>query len=553
MNNQPHPKKPVTPANSTIYLEADEDITSAIDKLVKSGGKQVQVVAAKRSTLIQSRTNLRLLKKSAEDAGKSLVLVTSDRLATNLASRIGLPVASQVGETPQVPSDLPALTPDEEVVLEDEVAPTLPAVAPVATPEVVEAATLTHSPVIPPSSSTRQAVSKEKKVPNFSLMQKRIMWGAVVALGIALLLGLNYYLTSAKLTIFAKAIRIDASFDFSADPGGATGPTTIPATLLTIPKSLAANVQASGKKDVGTPAKGTMNLSNCYDNQPHTLVAGTRFQSPDGKVFRSSEDATVPGGTGSFFGCTVPGKVSVSVTADANGDSYNLASGTKYAIPALPPGQQAGITASGGQMSGGISKTVPVILQADVDKARQVALDAAKADIQKDFTAKAGKDQLAIVASLRQTVASATSNPDVGAEAPQASMAIQVTFTELAVDRGKLKELTKAQEQKQVGAQNQIYDDGSGSLVIKSANDESPPTGAQSFHAVTTAYSGAKIDKEALANSLKGKKYGEAADMAAHLPGVERADLSISPAWATSMPGITSHIHIIIKVANLGG
>ncbi len=119
--------------NNTIYLEADEDITSAIDKLVKAAGTQVQVVAAKRSTLIQSKTNLRLLKKSADDAGKKLVLITSDHLAMNLAGRIGLPVASQVGETPSLPSAPLVAKAEEDIVDEAEVSPD-PDPIPVAAP-----------------------------------------------------------------------------------------------------------------------------------------------------------------------------------------------------------------------------------------------------------------------------------------------------------------------------------------------------------------------------------------------------------------------------------
>jgi hypothetical protein len=89
--------------NGVLYLEVDEDITSAIDKLGKNTSDSIQVVTAKRSTLFQSVINLRLLKKAADDAGKSLVLVTSDRVSTNLAGRIGVPVATQVGGSAEVP------------------------------------------------------------------------------------------------------------------------------------------------------------------------------------------------------------------------------------------------------------------------------------------------------------------------------------------------------------------------------------------------------------------------------------------------------------------
>ena len=85
---------------TALYLEVDEDITSAIDKLTKIDGTSVQVVAPKRSTMLQSIINLKLLKKAAADAGKELVLVTNDRVTHDLAGRVGLAVAPSIGAKP---------------------------------------------------------------------------------------------------------------------------------------------------------------------------------------------------------------------------------------------------------------------------------------------------------------------------------------------------------------------------------------------------------------------------------------------------------------------
>src|SRR6267154_590890 len=97
--------------DNALYLEADEDITSAIDKLTKSSGTSVQIVVPKRSTMLQSIINLKLLKKAAEKGGKELVLVTNDRIASDLAGRVGLAVAPSIGAKPviveqEIPADL---------------------------------------------------------------------------------------------------------------------------------------------------------------------------------------------------------------------------------------------------------------------------------------------------------------------------------------------------------------------------------------------------------------------------------------------------------------
>lgn len=545
--------------DNVIYLEVDEDITSAIDKLTKSAHQEIQIVAAKRSTLMQSVINLRLLKKAAADAKKKVILVSGDRVTQNLAGRIGLPIAYQVGEEPISPAAAAVGrgSSDDEIdggVIGTEIAKeaaSRPGKLPPSGAEVAEAAAPDVAAVAAKEPPKAQPAKKTQKVPNFSRMQHRVLWIGGGLLAVLLLLALNYYFTTAKVTLYAKAEQVNASFSFTADPASARSDPSagvLAATQPTANKTLSASVTATGSKDNGTKARGQMTVSNCYDNSPHTLVAGTRFVAPDGKVFRSDSDVTVPGGTGSFFGCSTPGRATVSVTADQNGDSYNLASGTKYSIPALPSDQQAGIYGTGGQMQGGTSKISKVITQGDIDKAKQAALDADKGDGANTLKSKVGKNQIMLEPSVQQNVISLNSNPDAGAESPTANLTIQVAYTALAVAKSELADLTKAQEQKQIGEGQQIYEDGSGNLKLTA--EKAAASGAQKFNAAASAFVGTKINTDALAKQIKGKKYGDAADIAKNVPGVDRAEISLSPGWATSMPGIVKHIHVTIK-ANL--
>jgi outer membrane biosynthesis protein TonB len=555
----------VADPKNVIYLEVDEDITSAVDKLTKNPASKVQIVTAKRSSIMQSVINQRLLKKAASDAGKEVVLVTTDRVATNLAGRVGLPVASQVGEAAVVPKTTGpgAATTDDEIdggTVGDEMpTPTAklepapepePEPAPKPTPPVAPAAAATAA--LAEASKPSPKPSKDKQIPNASKMQKRVLWIGVGVVALIALLGLNYFITSAKVTLFAQADRKNASFTFTADPNvtqSSTDTAVLAASQLKNSKTLSAPVQATGTKDLGTKAHGQMVVSNCYDSSPHTLVAGTRFVSPNGKVFRSDSDVTVPGGQGSFFGCSQPGTANVNVTADQNGDDYNLGSGTKYTIPALPESQQQGIYGTGGQMQGGTTKTAKVITQDDVNKAQKQALDSDHDGALNDLKGKAGSSQVALEASFASSVTATDSNPNVGDQADSGTVSVHVDYTMLAVSKSDLSAVTKAQEEKIIGPTQQIYDDGSGNLDLTAK----PGTGqAVNFDAKAVAYAGEKIDQVALAKQLKGKKYGDAVDLASHVSGVDRADIKLSPVWATGMPGIQSHIHIDIKASQAG-
>lgn len=547
-----------------IYLEVDEDITSAIDKLTSDPSNAIQLVTAKRSTLFQSVINLKLLKKAAADGKKDLVLVTSDRVAKNLAGRIGVAVSPQVGEPGSVPKAVAAAAAvsqmDEDEIdggtVGDDPAPKPePAPVPVKQDEPEEDPPVAApAPKKPESEKAAHvggpATRKKSRVPNIGSMQKRTLWIAAAILGIIALLVANWYFTYAKVTLFVKGAQVNASFNFTADPSVQESDidnATLAATQLSVERNASASVQATGTKDQGTKASGNITVFNSYDSTEHPLVAGTRFVTSDGKVFRSTSSVTVPGGSLSG-GQIVAGKVTVPVQADQNGDQYNVGP-TRYNIPGLPAGQQAGIYGQGEQMQGGTSKTVKVITQGDIDKAKQAALDKDKTEAQEDLRNKAGKNQVVLEPSLQQNATKVDANPDVGAEASSGTVNVRIEYTQLSVNKSELSDLTRAQEQEQIGTDKEIYDDGSGSLQLKLVGKPSA-NGSQKFQASATAFAGTKIDKNSLTEQIKGKKYGEAVEIASRQTDVERAEIKITPAWATGMPTITKHITIEIKVAN---
>jgi len=79
-----------------LYLEADEEITSVIDKLKGLESNSVGLVAPKGSSIVQSLVSLKLLAKQATALEKDLAIVTADEVGQNLAAQVGLTVYSDV-------------------------------------------------------------------------------------------------------------------------------------------------------------------------------------------------------------------------------------------------------------------------------------------------------------------------------------------------------------------------------------------------------------------------------------------------------------------------
>lgn len=570
--------------DNALYLEVDEDITSAIDKLQKLSAESVQIVVPKRSTMLQSVINLKLLKKAAADSGKKLVLVTNDKVATSLAGRVGLAVAPSLGaEAVMATAPEPMAAAMEDVIEASDPEPEAPAavVAPGGQETPTEATATPKKPLFArrklddkpspsaaapspamagSSAAAAEAADSAKpsgpKVPNFNRMQRRLLW---VGLAVALVVGYvvaMYFMTSAKVTLYAVASKVAIDMNFSADPNlhqTDSDKGVLAGQTVTYTKDISVPFTPTGQKDVGTKAGGTMTVKNEYDSNPHTLSAGTRFAAPDGKLFRTNSDVTVPGATATIQHGQVTlqaGSASVAVTADQNGDSYNEAA-ARYTIVAYSGDMQAKIYGQGAQMSGGTSKTVTVVTQADVDKAKSDAMAKDKDGSQKALDGKVPSGYVALSGSQQQSVVSATASPAVDQEATNASLVLKLSYTELSAKKSEYTDLVEAKEQKQVGDKNQIYDNGIGAATITATPADS--TGRQNFHFTTDAYSGAKLDKTAIASSLKGKRYGDASDIAAKNPGVQRVEISIWPGWITTLPSRSGQITIVISVADNKG
>src|SRR5215468_4341500 len=87
----------------TIYIDVDDEITAIIDKLRGSHEKIVALVLPKRATVFQSIVNMKLLKRTADEAKKHLVLITSEAGLMPLAGSVGLYVAKNLQSRPEIP------------------------------------------------------------------------------------------------------------------------------------------------------------------------------------------------------------------------------------------------------------------------------------------------------------------------------------------------------------------------------------------------------------------------------------------------------------------
>jgi len=106
-----------TPNKDTIYIDIDDEITGIIDKVRASDGRILALVLPKRASVFQSIVNMKLLKRSADNAKKHIVLITSEAGLLPLAGAVGLHVAKTLQTKPEIP-EAPLFDDHEETVEE---------------------------------------------------------------------------------------------------------------------------------------------------------------------------------------------------------------------------------------------------------------------------------------------------------------------------------------------------------------------------------------------------------------------------------------------------
>ncbi|MFA5099028.1 MAG: hypothetical protein WC461_02315 [Candidatus Paceibacterota bacterium] len=176
--------------------------------------------------------------------------------------------------------------------------------------------------------------TKFKKIKKYTL----ISLGGLLLLSAATIYLLNIFFVKAEIKIETKKTEWNFMDSVVADKkivqiGSAEiASRQIPAEVFSISKNFTFSFAATGKKNVQQKAEGKITIYNAYSSGAQTLVAGTRFMSPDGKIFRLKDKVTVPGAK------IVDGKISPStidalVIADKAGIEYNIGPQSKFTIP----------------------------------------------------------------------------------------------------------------------------------------------------------------------------------------------------------------------------
>ena len=177
-------------------------------------------------------------------------------------------------------------------------------------------------------------------------------------------------MAGADVTVYPRhrEPNVNAVFDAMRTPQ----PGELAYEIMTLEAEGERQVTASGQEEVQEQSEGTIFIYNAQQTDPIRLVTNTRFESPDGLIFKIKDSAVVPGYTTDAQGNKLPGVTTAEVYADEVGEQYNIGP-SKFTIPGFKgdPEYDTIYGESTSSMAGGFNGMKFIIDSAELEVAQQ--------------------------------------------------------------------------------------------------------------------------------------------------------------------------------------
>ncbi|MCI0542443.1 hypothetical protein L0Y69_01655, partial [bacterium] len=305
-------------------------------------------------------------------------------------------------------------------------------------------------------------------------------------------------------------------------------------SVMTLSLTQSRTLTATGEKFVEKKATGKIIIYNSFSAEPQRLVKNTRFESPDGKIYRISESIVVPG-MKKEGGNDIPGTLEVTVYADLPGKEYNIGI-VDFTVPGFKGSPRYEKFSAKGKtpMAGGFQGKMKVVAEQD--------LEAAKSDLEGNLKAALWTKALAEKPAgtvIWQSVSEyefehTTKDSDDGSVTAEATGVLSLgIFDEKAISHGIAKRSFSLSEEEIVLADN-LAELTVEFKDISRLKTPDLPTGEILVSGKSTIVW--QVDTNKLAEELAGVKKQEYKGVFAKFPGIERARVTLRPFWKTRFP-----------------
>ncbi len=393
-----------------------------------------------------------------------------------------------------------------------------------------------HELVTPPETSLPK---KKFNLATFFPFGSRSFIFLAGAVGILVIILAAYlFLLKAQVKVFVEPKVLEKEAQVTADPKQKTvdeDAKIIPGQIVETDVSGSSKIPATGKKQIGDPAKGTVIVYN-KASESKSLSKGTILTSSNGLKFTLDVSVTIASQSASDSGITY-GKTNATVTATAVGADGNLHSGLELTVDNLPSSQVS--AKAEGNFSGGTSKEVTVVSDEDQKKLlASLASDLRKQAQQKLQDKLQGKKILE--EALSEDTAKKSYSKNINDQASEFSLNLTIHYKGTAFDDKDLKQIVGKLVTTQVPAGYELNLEGTETQADVSKLEKD---GKLIFLAKFRAKLLPKIDTEQIKNKIKGKSVKETENILKGMDNVLGSEIKFSP----SLPPILQRLPLLSK------
>ena len=527
---------------SIIYLDIDDEITSAAARIREADGPRVVAVLPYGSRVATSRINFRLLSRDSLTHEKQLSIVSGDPATRALAASAGLPVFSSVGEyesavlLPERGTSSAGAT-DGDMVR----TPTPPTSVPLANvpPTTVPRAAEWRAPARPLVRPVGRGTSRTPYLVGLAILAL-----AAIVAGV----GAYVLLPSATIAVTPKTERLGPlSLTVVADPTASVPDATafvVPAVKVPLDVNASGTFPATGKRTEVTKAIGIVRFENLDFLSPNTVPAGSIVSTQGGVRFQTL--TTIRLARADLVGLTIfPSTATVRVTAVDGGKESNVEPNT---IRIIPRGEDP-ITLKVNNpdvTTGGTSTDFPRITQKDVDTAvasLKKTLDAElKAKVQDPALASGGATVFTGTAKSGEPTPSVDPATLVGQEIASFDLGMSATGSVITVDAAPVSQIVAVKLQASVKLGYKLVVD---SMKI-TRGDPIVADQTVSFPVTVAGQQIAVLDPELLKSLVLGKPIEEARTILARYGTIQ---IEVWPDWVSAIPTLANRVDVTVGQA----
>lgn len=377
--------------------------------------------------------------------------------------------------------------------------------------------------------------------------------------GISLLslIGVALFLFLPKAEVHVTPYRIIQASDIELTGRAAASGSdekTIAVRIVEKDKEVALTVPTTGTSGgVNQKAHGTVIIYNNYSTDPQPLVATTRLEAADGKLFRLTAGVTVPGMTNKD-GTKDPGVIEAEVIADQAGEEYDI-DATTFRIPGFKGGPKydAFSAKSTKAMTGGGSSgtsDVAVVAKVDLDTAEREAKAKAKEEFLNEVRSELSPDekildeQMDIAALVPATV------PEIGMVASAFEYKNTFKLRVFVFSEKIVREKIESMSEKNLQG---IRFKPISSSITYSESVANFSEGMLRLRAQALVTMESDIDRDALKRDLLGQNEDDIKQVLDRFPEVKKIAVTFRPQWfVKSIPDDEDRVIILIEPGETG-